>query len=169
MKRKSEHSCQFDALETRTYLSAVHGLHPTIAAEVRRVRVPVAPALVGTIGGSFNQAAQPPVSVSGSVSPLGAVTGSGTLAGTLKPGGSLVTDVTLVNGSSNSVTVRFVAAIPTNLKKAPKITAIIIGASSAFANMVGETGTGTIKLANLAPDFSSGTFTLSIRTAPRRG
>ncbi len=169
MRTKSKHACQFDALESRTYLSVVHDLHPRTGAEVRRPKPVAAPALAGTIAGSFNLANPTPVTGSGTVSPLGPVTVSGTIGGSLVAGGTIQSTLTLSETASpsNTVTVSVVGAIPRNVRRPPTVRVLVDG-SSVFPSMAGETGTGTIKISNLASDFTSGSFVLTLRTTPRR-
>ena len=43
----------------------------------------------------------------------------------------------------------------------------IVARSAAPVLLFGETGTGTIRLSNLAPTFTTGSFLLTLRTTPR--
>jgi len=146
-----------DALESRALLSTIVA-KPPAQVEILARKVPI----TGTISGTFVvEQSGPSFTGSGIVKPLGTVSVSGSLSGSLIGSTQPVNGVITLTGPTGSITVSLYFKPPKHLKNSlPNVhirTQSGTGAFSAYTNQVHASGVATIRL-SFASGGMSGSF-----------
>ena len=172
MQAKRRTAYQLEWLESRQMLSTVSALS---AVEVGTARVNAARSvsLSGRIDGTFQVIPTSTTQVStiangrGTVRPLGSVTATGSLSGSLVPGGNVQGVFTLSNAAGD-VQLSLSAPVPRSTRAPAQARFRILDGSGAYEGSTG-TGTAKIRLQALSADVSSGSFSVQLSPSrPRR-
>ncbi len=171
MQAKRRTAYQLEWLESRQMLSTASA-HLTGAVQTARMSASKSLSLSGRIDGTFqvisttSTQASASANGSGTVRPLGFVTATGSLSGSLVPGGNLQGALTLSNAAGD-VRLSLSAPLPRSSRAPAQARFQILGGSGAYAGSTG-TGTAKIRLQAVSADVTTGSFTLQFSPSNSR-
>ncbi len=172
MQAKRRTAYQLEWLESRQMLSTASALSP-VAVQTPRINAARRLSLSGRIDGTFQVDATTTTQVSttangsGTVRPLGFVTATGSLTGSLVPGGNVRGGLTLSNAAGDKVELSLSAPLPRSTQASAQARYQILGGTGAYAESTGN-GTANIRLQTVSADVSTGSFTLQFRPSSSR-
>jgi hypothetical protein len=168
MRMRKRRALEWDALESRTYLSSGIHHHPEVTINLHRMAVPTQ-RVAGQLHGNLNvvqalanNGVVLSVSGTGVVKPLGLVRVGGGITET-PSNGRFTGDISLSN-ARGAIILHLEAAYPSFPKRVPNIHVLITSASGDFSALEGE-GTAFMRSTGLSVT-GAGRFSIIFHTVP---